>query len=595
MQKSSQIADLGLAVEYPLTLSTQVQTLFPGFKDNQSTQADISFSIKELPQGRFSLSENGKLLVENLDINKVAVVLMNEVIRSVAENSSNHIAVHAAAVSKNGTNLVLPANTGSGKTSLAAWLTSQGHAYLTDELVLFSGEIAEFEALYRPLNIKAEGLDVLKALIKNIHSEQEIKTDNLIVWPAEFIGQRICEPGTFTADLFIFPNYKKDSELIIEPLSSAQTGLELMACNVNARNLADHGFKQLSKIARQVPGIRLTYSSFEQLTPLIPELIDLMTSKVIDNDFLRALFKAAPVSQTPAVADDAGPSAAIPSATIKTGKKKLCIGMATYDDYDGVYFSAQAIRLYHPEITDDTQILVLDNHPTGKCANDLKALDKKIKNYHYQPVTDKTSTAIRDQLFEHTDADYVLCMDCHVFLEPGVIKKLFDYFESNPDTNDLLQGPMYSDDLKQLSTHFRPTWNQGMYGVWGYDQRAQRPDAPAFEIPMQGLGLFACRKQAWPGFNESFRGFGGEEGYIHEKFRQAGGKTLCLPFLRWIHRFARPMGVPYPINWPDRVRNYLIGFTELGLDTQPLIEHFNEYLGEAATATMVTAFEQEFE
>jgi hypothetical protein len=26
----------------------------------------------------------------------------------------------------------------------------------------------------------------------------------------------------------------------------------------------------------------------------------------------------------------------------------LSIGMATYDDYDGVYFSVQAIRLYHP-------------------------------------------------------------------------------------------------------------------------------------------------------------------------------------------------------------------------------------------------------
>ena len=26
--------------------------------------------------------------------------------------------------------------------------------------------------------------------------------------------------------------------------------------------------------------------------------------------------------------------------------------MATYDDYDGVYFSVQAIRLYHPEVTD---------------------------------------------------------------------------------------------------------------------------------------------------------------------------------------------------------------------------------------------------
>ena len=33
----------------------------------------------------------------------------------------------------------------------------------------------------------------------------------------------------------------------------------------------------------------------------------------------------------------------------------LTIGMATYDDYDGVYFTTQAIRLYHPEVTEETQ------------------------------------------------------------------------------------------------------------------------------------------------------------------------------------------------------------------------------------------------
>ena len=32
---------------------------------------------------------------------------------------------------------------------------------------------------------------------------------------------------------------------------------------------------------------------------------------------------------------------------------KLCIGMATYDDFDGVYFSVQAIQLYHPEVADE--------------------------------------------------------------------------------------------------------------------------------------------------------------------------------------------------------------------------------------------------
>ncbi|MGL1784034.1 hypothetical protein ACSTG0_23510, partial [Vibrio parahaemolyticus] len=86
----------------------------------------------------------------------------------------------------------------------------------------------------------------------------------------------------------------------------------------------------------------------------------------------------------------------------------------------------------------------------------------------------------------------------------------------------------------------------------GTDPAGAEPDLPPFEIPMQGMGLFACRRDAWAGFNPDFRGFGGEEGYIHEKFRQRGGKVLCLPFLRWMHRFNRPLGLPYPNVWADR-------------------------------------------
>ena len=40
--------------------------------------------------------------------------------------------------------------------------------------------------------------------------------------------------------------------------------------------------------------------------------------------------------------------------------------VCTYDDYDGVYFSVQAIRLYHPEVTQHTEIVVLDNHPDSR-------------------------------------------------------------------------------------------------------------------------------------------------------------------------------------------------------------------------------------
>jgi hypothetical protein len=134
------------------------------------------------------------------------------------------------------------------------------------------------------------------------------------------------------------------------------------------------------------------------------------------------------------------------------------------------------------------------------------------------------------------------------------------------------------DDGKHLATHFEPHWRGQMWGTWGSDQRGKEQDSEPFEIPMQGLGVFSCLKTAWPGFHPAFRGFGGEEGYIHEKFRRAGGRCLCLPWLRWMHRFTRAAGPQYPLTVEEKLRNYLLGHSELGLDLEPVLQHFSEYL-----------------
>jgi hypothetical protein len=141
--------------------------------------------------------------------------------------------------------------------------------------------------------------------------------------------------------------------------------------------------------------------------------------------------------------------------------------------------------------------------------------------------------------------------------------------------------------MTDISTHLAPVWYQGLWGVWARDERIMDPDATPFEIRMQGLGVFACRRDAWLGFNPRLRGFGGEEGSLHEKYRQAGATTICLPFLKWLHRFDRPQGPPYSVSWEDRVRNYLVLFDEMGLDPAPVVRHFEKLLGaERASLTI---------
>jgi glycosyltransferase involved in cell wall biosynthesis len=258
------------------------------------------------------------------------------------------------------------------------------------------------------------------------------------------------------------------------------------------------------------------------------------------------------------------------------GVVALTIGMATYNDFNGVYFTLQALRLYQD--LRDTELLVVDNYG---CPNTKQLVENWVHGARYLLATEVRGTAApRDLVFREARGEAVLCCDSHVLFAPGAIRRLKEYYRAHPDCPDLLQGPLVYDDLETISTHFDPVWRAEMWGIWATDPRGQDPEGEPFEIPMQGLGAFSCRKAAWPGFNPMFRGFGGEEGYIHEKFRRAGGRCLCLPWLRWTHRFSRPAGIEYPLTVEEKLRNYLIGHAELGLDPTPVLSHFSEILPE---------------
>ena len=269
---------------------------------------------------------------------------------------------------------------------------------------------------------------------------------------------------------------------------------------------------------------------------------------------------------------------------------KITIGMPTYDDFDGVYFTINAIRLFHPEVVDDIEFLVVDNHPSGLHAAMVKDFVKNIGGF-YVPFDKWTSTSVgKNLVFKFANAPYAMCVDSHILIAPGAIARLIEYFEQNGDCRDLLQGPLLNNNMT-VSTHFEPVWRGQMWGTWSSDKRGRDRDSPPFEIPMQGTGLMACRKDAWLGFNDLFRGFGAQAGYIHEKYKKAGRRTICLPFLRWMHRFGRPDGAKYQVSATDKFRNYIIGFKELNLDTEPLFAQFKPAIKENKMIEIVAEVE----
>lgn len=255
----------------------------------------------------------------------------------------------------------------------------------------------------------------------------------------------------------------------------------------------------------------------------------------------------------------------------------LTIGTLVYDDFDGIYFSLQSIRMHHKNILDKLEFVVIDNNPQSDSGKTTKQYVETIPNCRYFSFSDYTSTHLRNLIFEKSNTPYTMCIDPHVLIDLNAIFRLYQYFEEQDD-GDLLHGPLLHDDTINVSTHFDKEWRNQMWGTWQTDPRGKETNAKPFEINAQGCGLFACQTDKWLGFNKNFRGFGGEENYIHEKYRQANKKVMCLPFLRWCHRFYRPNGVKYKLQIEDRVRNYFIGHKELGLDTIEMRKHFGNYI-----------------
>ena len=258
---------------------------------------------------------------------------------------------------------------------------------------------------------------------------------------------------------------------------------------------------------------------------------------------------------------------------------KLTIGMCTYDDYDGVYFTIQSILLFHSEIRDDIFFVVVDGNPDSAHGSACHKLVGSLKNKHghcglYVRNTTWQSSASKNFVFEFSKTPYVLCMDCHVMVAPGAIQQLIDFCDKNPTTNDLHHGPLLDDNMIQVADRFNYIWSSNMLGQWAKEPPKTGSSDP-YQIPMSGMGLFTCRKDAWLGFNRHFNGFGAEEGYIHKKFQKAGHKIYLFPWMKWIHRFSRPNGVPIKNKYIDRIRNYFIGWAELGEDPTEIINYFS--------------------
>lgn len=483
-------------------------------------------------------------------------------------------AIRAAAVTWHDAGILLVVEPEDQRLRLLARMLASGFQYLSQDLVGLRHDDGMMQGFKGPLNGSAD-------VMRDLHSPKFSRlqpiadSDRMLIAPEpEWVSPADAVP----CRLIVLAEQRDNSPLLVRRATDSERDIALAKAGFTTESVA---------WAPDALCLSIAYSNASDLPPATTTLMKMVLTAGLSPAELAEVADGLARWQS----TDGLPEPEItPARPRRNLDARLTIGMATKDDYDGVYFTLQALRLYHPEVMDQIEFIVIDNNPAGPCARPLKQLERAIDNYRYIPESRRRGTSVRDEIFAQASTPYVLCVDCHVLFSPGAIATLIRYFDAHPETIDLIQGPLLWDDLKSLSSHWQPGWDQGLFGTWAHDPVADAIDAAPFPIPMQGLGVFACRKAAWPGFNPDFRGFGGEEGYIHDKFRQHGGQVVLLPALRWVHRFARPLGVPYAINWEDRFLNYLIGRDELNLSSDDVVQHMTEHLGVDHTGRILAQY-----
>jgi hypothetical protein len=216
----------------------------------------------------------------------------------------------------------------------------------------------------------------------------------------------------------------------------------------------------------------------------------------------------------------------------------VTIGIPTHNDYHGLYFTVHSLRMHHG--LREAQFVIVDQQEPPRQPDDplhhgrqAQRLAERIGAKYDNFLARRGSGPAKNRVFELATGDIVLCVDTHVLFSLGAIAAAVEWLSQEDHKRDMVTGPCLNawgeSNASKPACQFAPIWSNGMFGKWASDPRYTGPESDPFPISMTGCGAFAMRKQFWPRFHPEFTGFGGEEGYIHERVRQCGGKVMCLP------------------------------------------------------------------
>jgi HprK-related kinase A len=192
----------------------------------------------------------------------------------VSHRAHSWLIIHAAVLEKHGRAMVLPAPPGSGKSTLCAALVTRGWRLLSDEMTLVRLEDGAVLPLPRPVSLKNESINVIRAYAPEAVLSTPVENTNKgtiahLKAPAASIA-RAQDPAR--AACIVFPRYEAQASTTLSPLPKARAFMGVAENAFNYQVLGMRGFTALGALIESTTAFEFRYSKLDEAVALFERL-----------------------------------------------------------------------------------------------------------------------------------------------------------------------------------------------------------------------------------------------------------------------------------------------------------------------------------
>lgn len=208
---------------------------------------------------------------------RLAAIMFEQALNwCVATRTFTHLILHSAVVAREGRAVILPGQSGQGKSTLCAALVARGWRHLSDEFALLDPDSLAITAHPRPISLKNRSIGVVEAWAPDLTlspaHEGTPKGTIAYVPPSRDAVEAASVPAMPAA--VVYPRFDADAKPGLDPMGKAAAFIALTACSVNYREFGEAGFGALSRLVDGVPVFAATYPDTQSAVALLEQVLE---------------------------------------------------------------------------------------------------------------------------------------------------------------------------------------------------------------------------------------------------------------------------------------------------------------------------------